>query len=181
VTTLHVTPLAGHEVYEISTSCGDFGTYQGTVTGPFGTLAGDPYALTQLGKALLDAAASASFATTLRVDEHGVLRTDEQPVPDLTDDAAAALAREGWINTVLVWATAGDDKIPVEPGNWTADAAEASAEVDDHTDLHFANGRLTARSRCRHAYIHRRALEHPADLIAVRREALRCPGHGAAA
>ncbi|MFF2571142.1 hypothetical protein [Streptomyces sp. NPDC058084] len=166
------------EPYEIDTRPCAYGMYEGVVTGPLGSIAGDAFALRQLGLALLAASASADFATTLRVDEAGPLSAHEAGVPDLSEQSPAqAAAQEGWMNTVLVWATAGDAMLPVEPSDWVGDNdGTATALVDDATDLHFSDERLHARSRCRHAHIHRTTVEHPADLAAVRRRAEECTG-----
>ncbi|MFF4409892.1 hypothetical protein [Streptomyces sp. NPDC001404] len=172
-------PEAG-EIYEIDTRRSGLGLYQGTVTGPFGTITGDPYALQQLGQALQNAAASAGFALVLRVDECGPLQPDEPPTPDLTSTSdAAAAAHEAWGSTVLIWARAGACDLPVERSDWTGDGhpCAATAVVDEVTDLHFADGQLTVRSRCRHGRVHRRQLEHPDDLADARHEAEYCPGH----
>ncbi|MER5302197.1 hypothetical protein ABT039_22440 [Streptomyces lasiicapitis] len=166
------------ERYEIDTRPGELGMYEGVVTGPFGTITGDPHALHELGQALLTAATSAKFAADLRVDELGPLRHVEPSRVDLSGQSTAQTAAfEGWINTVMVWGTAGDAMVPVEPGDWAGDdSGTAVALVDDFTDLHFADGRLYARSRCLHEHIHRKALAHPDHLAAVRREAEECPG-----
>lgn len=104
-------------------------------------------------------------------------RVNSQPTPDLSARSTAwSLARQGWINTVLVWATAGDAMFPAQPGDWNGDDDTATALIDDLTDLHYADGQLHARSRCRHAHIHHKPVQHPNDLAAVRREAEQCPG-----
>ncbi|MDX3165957.1 hypothetical protein PV516_19405 [Streptomyces scabiei] len=176
--TITVAALDSDEQYEIDTRPGAYGMYEGIVTGPLGTISGDAYGLQQLGLALLAASASADFATRLRVDQPGPLHPDEAPTPDLSEQSPAqAAAYEGWTNTALVWGSAGDDMLPVEPSDWTSDEdGTAIALVDDFTDLHFADGRLQARSRCRHDHIHTQHLKHPDDLAAVRREAEECPG-----
>ncbi|MBI0314733.1 hypothetical protein JBF12_17395, partial [Streptomyces javensis] len=90
---------------------------------------------------------------------------------------AQAAAYEGWTNTALVWGSAGDDMLPVEPDDWTGhDDGTAIALVDDFSDLYFGDGRLHARSRCRHHHVHTKPLKHPDDLAAVRREAEACQG-----
>ncbi|WP_333745542.1 hypothetical protein [Streptomyces sp. IBSBF 2950] len=167
------------ERYEVDTRPGKYGMYEGVVTGPFGTITGDPYGLQQLGMALLAASASADFAARLRVDQPGPLNPNEAPTPDLSEQSPAqAAAYEGWTNTTLVWGSAGDVMLPVEPGDWAGhDDGTAFALVDDFTDLHFADGRLHARSRCRHDHIHTKPLKHPDDLAAVCGEAEECPGH----
>ncbi|MCF1592435.1 hypothetical protein [Streptomyces muensis] len=166
------------EHYEVDTRPGQHGMYQGVVTGPFGAIEGDPYALQELGLALLTAAASADFAARLRVDQAGPLNPLEAPTPDLSEQSPGqAAAYEAWTNTTLVWGTAGNDNVPVEPGDWTGDEdGNAIALVDDFTDLHFTDGCLHARSRCRHDHIHTKPLKHPDDLAAVRREAEECTG-----
>jgi hypothetical protein len=152
--------------------------YEGVVTGPNGTISGDPYALQQLGLALLTASASADFASRLRVDELGPLNPREAPTPDLTDQSPEqAAAYEGWTNTMLVWGSAGDQVFPVEPDDWTGgEDGTAIALVDDFTDLHLTGGQLYARSRCRHDHVHTQPLKHPDDLTAVRRAAEECSG-----
>ncbi|MFG3157151.1 hypothetical protein ACGF7W_34530 [Streptomyces sp. NPDC048219] len=166
------------EQYEVDTRRGAMGMYEGIVTGPAGTITGDPFALQQLAFALLNACASADFAARLRVDEPGPLHPDEPPVPDPADRTLAQTAEyDAWTNTVLVWASAGIDAVPIEPGDWTGDDdGRAVALVDDFTDLHYTDGQLAARSRCRHDHIHSKQLKHPDDLAAVRREAEGCPG-----
>ncbi|MCZ0983880.1 hypothetical protein O1L60_44765 [Streptomyces diastatochromogenes] len=164
--------------YDIDTRPGPYGMYEGVVTGPLGSITGDALALRQLGLALLNASASADFATLLRVDQPGPLSVHEGTIPDLAEQSPAqAAAREGWMVTVLIWGSAGDALLPVEPGDWIGDDdGTATALVDDFSDLHFANEQLHARSRCRHAHIHRTTVEHPDDLAAARRQAEECTG-----
>ncbi|MEJ8654642.1 hypothetical protein WKI65_43080 [Streptomyces sp. MS1.AVA.3] len=171
------------ETYEIDSRAGD-GFRHGVVSGQFGTISGDPVALTELAAALQLAARGAVFARILRVDEPGVLIelfTGDLPQEDGgLPSADLVVAQEANCAAVWVWAGAGEESVPVEPGGWTAvDTGTALALVGDCTELRFAlDGKvLTARSRCTHAQIHERAVEHPRDLAAVQAEAQQCAGH----
>ncbi|MFJ2752750.1 hypothetical protein [Streptomyces sp. NPDC087297] len=167
------------ESYETSTHPGPYGMYNASVTGPIGTITGDPFALQELGQALINASASAIFATTLRVDQAGPLEDLTAARVDLTGQTTEqVIAHEGWINTATVWGSAGDAMLPVGPNDWTGNSdGTATAQIDDDTDLHFADGRLHVRSRCRHGHHHETTLTHPAQLADTRREAAGCPGH----
>ncbi|MFF3730999.1 hypothetical protein ACFYXM_11910 [Streptomyces sp. NPDC002476] len=77
MTTIALTALdpARGETYEIDSRPGD-GFNHGVVSGRFGTISGDPVALTELAAALQLAARGAVFARALRVDEPGPLPLD---------------------------------------------------------------------------------------------------------
>ncbi|MFD5882578.1 hypothetical protein [Streptomyces yangpuensis] len=167
------------ETYKIDTRPGPYGMHHGIVTNPLLTITGDPLALQALGRALIDAADVAFFATTLRVDRPGPLQNlTGEPIDLSGQTPEQAIAHEGWANTVLVWATAGDDQLPVTRSDWIGNADDtAAAQLDDTTDLHFADGLLQAGSRCSHGHRHHTTLTHPDQLAGIRREAADCPGH----
>ncbi|WP_435245177.1 hypothetical protein [Streptomyces tendae] len=175
--TIDLSALDTGQEYHVETRPGTFGMYDGVVTGPHGSITGDPYALHQLGMALIAASGSALFAAQLRVDTPGPLNPLEAPVPDLDQlTTGQATAHEAQINVLAVWMEAGVADLPVENGDWIGDDDTATALVDDFSDLHFADGHLHARSRCRHDHIHRTTVAHPDDLAAVRRRAETCTG-----
>lgn len=177
MTTIALSALDTGQQYDVDTRPGTLGMYEGVVTGPLGRITGDAYALHELGMALIAASGSALFATQLRVDTAGPLNPLEVPVPDPAQlTAGQATAHEAHTNVVLVWMGAGREDLPVEAGDWIGDDDTATALVDDYSDLHFADGRLHARSRCGHDHIHRTTVEHPDDLAAVRRRAQECTG-----
>ncbi|WP_435058411.1 hypothetical protein [Streptomyces sp. bgisy060] len=172
------------ETYEIDSRDSD-GFRHGVVSGQFGTITGDPVALSELATALTNAARGAVFAHALRVDEPGTLPL-EPPSGELPHEAGdlapadLAVAQEANCATVWVWASAGEPSAPVEPDDWQADEnGTAIALVDDFTELRFTldGETLTARSRCAHDQIHEGAVEHPRDLTAVQAEAAQCAGH----
>ncbi|MFD6534873.1 hypothetical protein [Streptomyces goshikiensis] len=177
--TVHALDAEQGESYETSTHPGQHGVYNASVTGPYLRISGDPVALQELGQALINASASASFAAELRVDKTGPLKDLTAEQVDLSGQGPEqVLAYEGWVNTTLVWATAGNDLLPVGPNDWTGNSDDtATAHLDDDTDLHFAHGHLHARSRCRHGHHHETTLTQPDHLAAVRREAAECTGH----
>ncbi|MER0443116.1 hypothetical protein ABR738_00745 [Streptomyces sp. Edi4] len=177
MTTIALSALDTGQEYDVDTRPGTLGMYEGVVTGPLGSITGDAYALHELGMALIAASGSALFATWLRVDTPGPLNPLEVPVPDPTQlTTGQATAHEAQINVLLVWMGAGHEHLPVEAGDWIGDDDTATALVDDYSDLHFAAGRLHARSRCRYDHIHRTTVEHPDDLAAVCRQAQECTG-----
>ncbi|MER6253681.1 hypothetical protein ABT224_20225 [Streptomyces sp. NPDC001584] len=167
------------ESYETSTHPGPHGVYHASVTGPFVRITGDPFALQELGQALIDAGASALFATDLRVDQAGPLQNLTAAQVDLSGQSPErVVAYEAWVNTTLVWGTAGETMLPVGPNDWIGNSdGTATAQLDDDTALHFTDSHLRVRSRCRHGHHHETTLTRPAQLADTRREAEGCPGH----
>ncbi|MEU9778472.1 MULTISPECIES: hypothetical protein [unclassified Streptomyces] len=172
------------EAYEIDSQEGH-GFRHGVVSGRFGTISGDPVALNELAAALVNAVRGGVFAHALRVDEPGELplepRGGELPhqAGDITP-AELAVAREVDYATQWVWACAAETSVPVEAGDWKADAdGTAIALVDDFTELRFTldGEALTVRSRCPRDEVHERTVEHPRDLAATQTEAAHCVGH----
>lgn len=177
--TVHALDADQGENYEISTHAGQYGMYNASVSSPLVRISGDPFALQELGRALLNASESAFFAIRLRVDKAGPLEDLTGEKVDLSGQILEqVLAHEGWVNTTNVWATAGDSMLPVGPDGWTGNSdGTATARLDEDTDLHFAAGYLHARSRCRHGHRHQITLTLPDHLAEIRREAADCPGH----
>ncbi|MFZ3475248.1 hypothetical protein ACODT3_42920 [Streptomyces sp. 4.24] len=177
--TVHALDTDRGESYEISTHPSEHGMYNASVTGPRVHISGDPFALQELGQALLNASTNAFFAFELRVDKAGPLEDLTAAKVDLSGQSPEQiLAHEGWINTTVVWGNAGNSLLPVGPDDWTGNSDNtATARLDHDTDLYFAAGHLHARSRCRHGRRHQTTLTLPEHLAEVRREAADCPGH----